>query len=134
MGHVRQLVVFVSVGALSTATYLVVLAVLSAAPDHGLPLVHALSYAVAMVVSFVGHRTFTFKRAGSSRERRIEAEVPKFVACHAISLVLSTACVALVQYVTTSKWIAIGCAGLVAIGTSYVLMQYWVFPGDGKTP
>ena len=109
------------VGLTATASYAVMA---FAFVESGLSLVasSALSYILAAIISYVGHRVFTFRSANSPAK-----EILKFVTISLISFLASTGSALMVDSLGGSPWlgILIVCA-LIPI-FNFLALKFWVF-------
>ncbi|MGL4396239.1 MAG: GtrA family protein [Hyphomicrobium sp.] len=114
---------FVGVGIASTVVYFGIVWLIMSYDGSELKLAHVLAYLSAMVVSYAGHRAFTFASQGAKTQ-----EIGRFIACHAITIALSTSAIALVVDVLgMSARIGLVVACGVVLIASYLLMRFWVF-------
>lgn len=110
---------FAVVGLLATAVHLAVATFLFwILPQALTVVVNSLSFAVAFVVSFVGHSRFTFGAKGSSL---------KFLVTSLLGLCVNNGVAVSIAWFTDQKLLAIYIGTLTAPVFVYLLSSRWVF-------
>ena len=119
------------VGAVSTATYFVVTAVVGNPPVLLDPsLANLLGFLASVGVSYIGHHYFTFQVAGAGAHAHY---APRFVVTTAILFAMSAVVMAVSRY-----WLGLDHTLATAIVTvsypvaSYALNTLWTFASAGK--
>ena len=117
---------FIAVGAVAAFTHLLVFAGLhqGIAPHLWPELANAVGFLVAFVVSFVGHRSFSFKSAGTS----VSQSFARFAATAAAGFVTNEIIfVLLLHYAGLWSMLALVIALVCAAGQTFVLSRFWAF-------
>jgi putative flippase GtrA len=114
-----EIVRFGLVGLVATATHMTVAAVLLwSFPDMPVLLANLIAFAIAFIVSFVGHSRFTFRRSGSP---------VKFFATSVVGFVVNNLVLVAVLLLTNWRLGAVAVAALVSPVVVYLLSRHWVF-------
>ncbi|MEQ1863929.1 MAG: GtrA family protein [Micropepsaceae bacterium] len=113
--EVLRLVRFGLVGGSSAAAYSLVLLALVTYAGAGSIVASALAYVIAIPVSFLGQKYFTFRSQGA-----VQRELPAFVALQAVNLVAAV----FVTYVTVDVIGASHYAGILAVVCTIALISY----------
>lgn len=114
-----ELVRFIFVGGAATITHLVAAAVgLRLAPDLNVVFINTLAFCIAFVVSYIGHRYFTFNREG---------RVLKFFLVAIVGLLINNSIVFLVSLLVNFPFLAIVMGTSVSPIMVFLLSKYWAF-------
>ncbi len=117
MSH--QLIRFCLVGGAATLVHMAVAATIV---RSGYPIevwfINFIAFAVALWVSYFGHRYFTFKTSGSSL---------KFLATGLTGLAVNNACLAVTVQLTGHKLAAIIVAAAISPVVVFAMSRFWVF-------
>ncbi len=121
-----RLIRFAGVGALSGLIYVLAVAFYVDVIKFDVKLSSVLGYLTALPVSFIGHRNFTFRSNG-----QVAGEFVRFLVVHGANIAISIGGMALiVDWFGYNYWFgSILAVALVPIST-YIVMEFWVFPGS----
>jgi putative flippase GtrA len=117
---------FIVVGAAAALTHMLVFAGLhhGIAPHLWPELANAAGFLVAFVVSFVGHRSFSFKDAGTS----VRQSFARFAVTAAAGFVTNEIVfVLLLRYAGLWPLLALLIALVCAAGQTFLLSRFWAF-------
>jgi putative flippase GtrA len=117
---------FIAVGAGAALTHMLVFAGLhhGVAPHLWPELANAVGFLVAFVVSFVGHRSFSFKDAGTS----VRQSFARFAVTALAGFVTNEIIfVLLLRYAGLWSMLALVIALVCAAGQTFVLSRFWAF-------
>jgi len=89
--ELRRLIRFGGIGVVSLLVYSSLFALLAETTRLGAVLISMVAYATSMVLSFIGHRYFTFRATGN-----IRAQIFKFTALHCLCFLTTVAITTLV--------------------------------------
>ena len=126
----REIAVFIAVGLLATAVhYAVALSLTVLLP---LTLANPCGFAVALIVSYLGHARLTFSAmAGqiSHRER-----FPRFALVALGGFALNQSIVLILSQTTLPNWLVLGVALAVVPFATFIASKFWVFAArKGRT-
>lgn len=120
--HSRSGLWFLIVGATASLTHMVIFTLFR---GHMWPeLANACGFFVAFMVSFVGHRTLSFKDAQTTLAQsfsRFALTALCGFGCNELVFTL------LLRVADWPDFVALGCALIVAAGQTFLLSRYWAF-------
>ena len=125
IGLVAELLRFGFVGGLASAVHFVVATLLFWYTSGGIFAANAVAFAVAFVVSFVGHRRLTFRASQPDTQ-----SLPRFAAVAAGGFVVNNASLAAFTWFVgrESLW-GLALAIVVAAAFVYLTSKFWAFAG-----
>jgi putative flippase GtrA len=115
-------------GALGVANNLLAYGLFAVMTIAGVPAIAAASitYALGMIVSYVGNRSFTFAHAGSARR-----SVVRFLVVNAVGYGINVAILAIfVEHLDFDPLLVQLAAIVLVAGLIFVSMRFWVFADD----
>ncbi|MDN4641424.1 GtrA family protein [Agreia sp. PsM10] len=115
-------------GALGVANNLLAYGLFAVMTIAGVPAIAAASitYALGMIVSYVGNRSFTFAHAGSARR-----SVVRFLVVNAVGYGINVAILAIfVEHLEFDPLLVQLAAIVLVAGFIFVSMRFWVFADD----
>jgi putative flippase GtrA len=120
---VAKLIRFGAVGVIAAMVY--VLAVVTLVSGLGVPPIGAavLGYLIALPVSFMGHRAFTFRSKAT-----MVPELARFTVMHLVNMMVSLGAMAwAVNLLGLEYWVGILAAVAIVPLASYITSDLWVF-------
>lgn len=120
-----ELLQFGGVGLVATGTHgaIYLVALLLVAPQ----VANLMGFAMALLVSYLGHSRFTFadSNKGNSKNQR---RVVRFGFVSGFGLAVNSGFVALTTHVLQAPpWVAVGFIAFVTPVMTYILLKFWVF-------